>query len=268
MCLHAQTTVETIRPVTSSYTFSTGSASIADTYLSPLIYHGWNLGLAYSRMQAMAFNPDNWVMRLRISGEASRATNFVGNGKMWRGDINASWAMMRRWRQLPAGITAGIGGYTSLSGGAIYNPRNGNNPAAAKAAFNIGLSAYATRIFNIGHRRILARIECDTPLLGAFFSQQYGELYYEIWLGDRSGLVHCAWPGNFRSFNGTLSADIELGSTWLRLGYRSYIHSTHVCDITTRVITNSFIIGISSEWLSLKHAKALKPQTRVISAIY
>ncbi len=256
-----------IRPVTSAYTFAYGSSEVADTYLSPIIYSGWNLALAYERMQAMAFNPADWVMRLKISADASRGTNYVRNGAMWRGDLAASWAMMHRWK-IPAGITAGIGPSISVSSGAIYNPRNGNNPAAAKAAITADVSAYATRMFRLAGTRILARLETSTPLIGAFFSQQYGELYYEIWLGNHSGLVHCAWPGSYRRFDTSLTADIELGSTWLRVGYRNYFHSSKVCDITTRAISNSFVIGISGEWFSIRNNSGISPRTRVISALY
>lgn len=258
---------DVIRPAATAYTFSAGSATLADTYLTPLTYSGWNLGLAYERMQAMAFNPDRWVSRLKISVDASHATNYVGNGTMWRGDLAASWGMMRRW-DVPRGVTVGVGPAAIFSAGAIYNPRNGNNPAAAKASLAIGASAYATRMFRVAGTRMLLRLETTAPLLGAFFSQQYGELYYEIWLGNRSGLVHCAWPGDYRQLDTSLTADIEIGSSWLRLGYRNYFHSSRVCDITTRVITNSFVIGVSGEWISLGKARRISDRTRVISALY
>lgn len=175
--------------------------------------------------------------------------------------------MMRRWN-LPSRFTIGVGPAALISAGAIYNPRNGNNPAAAKAAVAVGANAYATRMFRIHGTRVLARLNTSVPLLGAFFSQQYGELYYEIWLGNRSGLVHCAWPGDYRQFDTSLTADIEIGSSWLRIGYRNFFHSSRVCDITTRVISNSFIVGISGEWLSLRKASRISPTTRIISALY
>ena len=265
--IHAEAQDDIIRPAATAYTISAGHAHTADTYLTPLTYSGWNIGLAFERMQAMKLNPGQLVSKLKISLDASRATNYAGNGTMWRGDLSASWAMMRRW-QIPSRFTVGVGPAALFSGGALYNPRNGNNPAAAKASLAIGVSAYGTRMFRIAGTRVLARLETTAPMIGAFFSQQYGELYYEIWLGNRSGLVHCAWPGSYRQFDTSLTADIGLGSSWLRIGYRNYFHSSRVCDITTRVITNSFILGISGEWLSISAASRISPRTRVISAIY
>lgn len=259
--------LQLLRPAASAVTLSVGNSGIVDTYLSPLTYSGWNISLAYERMQAMKFAPDNWVSRFDISVDASHGSNYVGNGSIWRGSLGASWSMMRRWN-LPSRFTVGVGPAALISAGAIYNPRNGNNPAAAKAAVAVGATAYATRMFRIQGTRVLARLNTTTPLLGAFFSQQYGELYYEIWLGNRSGLVHCAWPGDYRQFDTTLTADIEIGSSWLRIGYRNFFHSSRVCDITTRVISNSFIIGISGEWLSLRKASRISPSTRIISALY
>lgn len=259
--------LQLLRPATSAVTLSVGSSEIIDTYLSPLTYTGWNLSLAYERMQAMKFAPDNWVSRFDISVDASHGSNYVGNGSMWRGSFATSWSMMRRWH-LPSTYKIGIGPAALLSAGAIYNPRNGNNPAAAKAAVAVGATAYATRMLHIHGIRVLARLSTTAPLLGAFFSQQYGELYYEIWLGNRSGLVHCAWPGNYRQLDTTLTADIEIGSSWLRVGYRNLFHSSRTCDITTRVITNSLIVGISGEWISLRKASRISPTTRIISALY
>ena len=52
------------RPVLSSYTVEAGSAHLVETYLSPLKYSGWGTALGYERMQAMRFDPENWVMNL------------------------------------------------------------------------------------------------------------------------------------------------------------------------------------------------------------
>lgn len=55
-------TVATLRPVLAAYTFEVGSGHLADTYLTPLKYSGWHMGLDYTRYQAMGFDPDGWTM--------------------------------------------------------------------------------------------------------------------------------------------------------------------------------------------------------------
>ena len=89
------------------------------------------------------------------------------------------------------------------------------------------------------------------PLTGMFFSPQYGELYYEIYLGNRSGLVRAAWPGNFLRLDNLLSADLHFGATTLRLGYRLDYSSSKASHIVTRRLSHCAVVGITCEWISL-----------------
>ena len=68
----AQEEPATLRPVTSSYTYEIGGATLANTYLTPLKYKGWDMALNYERMQAMKFNPEKWVMRLTAGIDLNR----------------------------------------------------------------------------------------------------------------------------------------------------------------------------------------------------
>lgn len=256
-----------LRPVTSSYELSFGGAELADTYLTPLIYRGESFSFLYDRMQAMKFSPEKWVMELMIGLEGSRTKNPAGNSTMWEAGLSASWSMMRRWH-LDDKWTIGVGGFTGLDVGALYLKRNGNNPASAKASWTVGVKSYLTFKFGMGKVPVLLRWSGSMPLGGIFFSPDYGELYYEIWLGNHSGLVHGAWPGDYLRIDNTVSMDFGFGSTWLRVGYRSHILSTKVNDITSRMVTNSFVLGISGEWISVRPNKPIGNVARVISALY
>ncbi|MCD8393764.1 MAG: DUF3316 domain-containing protein [Bacteroidales bacterium] len=242
--------IEPARPVTASYMLEAGSAHLADTYLTPLKYSGWKLGLAYERFQAMKFNPEGWVMRYWGELEVDHTENPARNATMWLADLNLSWAMMHRWR-LDHEVSLYLGGLTGVNLGALYNDRNGNNPVAVKAAWTVDLTAMATWKYRLGRLPILLRYQATMPLTGVFFSPDYGELYYEIYLGDHNGLAHAAWPGNYFSLDNLLTADLQLGGTWLRLGYHCLWHSSRVNHITSRHITHAFTIGITGEFLSL-----------------
>lgn len=256
-----------LRPVTSAYTVEWGGASIANTYLTPLKYSGWNLGLNYERMQAMKQNPDRMVMRLNAGLKFDRTENPVGNAEMWHIRGTFAWGMMYR-RNLPGNITVGAGGSLGLNLGALYAPRNGNNPVAAEASFTFNATAYATWRTKFGRIPLTLRYQPTLPLTGAFFSPAYGELFYEIYLGNDKGLVHFAWPGNYFSLDNLLTADLHLGATCLRVGYHGEILSTKVNHITTRMITNSIVVGVSGEWLSYNPYKGLSRQARIVSALY
>ena len=257
-----------LRPVLSAYTVEAGSAHIVDTYLSPLHYSGKGFALNYERLQAMKFDPERWIMRLngRIGFEYTE--NIVRNASIWDLDIEFRWGMMRRIK-LDKGWEIGFGGSTNINGAIFYNGRNSNNPVAAQAAWNINLSAQAAFHTSLLRKDVTLRYLVESPLTGIFFSPEYDELYYEIWLGNHKGLVHGAWPGNYFRLDNLLTADIRLGNTILRLGYSCRILSSKANDIVTRRTTHTAVIGIASEWISLGSSgtKGLD-KARVISALY
>lgn len=259
--------VTVIRPVTSSYTLTTGTSHLADTYLSPIKYSGWHIGLNYERMQAMRFSPQNWVMQMRFGLQADRTKNIAGNSTMWYWGLDFSWGMMHRWR-LPHNITIAGGGSASLDLGCLYLNRNSNNPASAKAAVTINATGYASWNFNIHRLPVTLRYQPTLPVVGAFFAPDYGELYYEIYLGNHSGLAHCAWWGNYFRLDNLLTADIHLGATSIRVGYSGSIFSSKANDVVTHRFTHAAVIGISGEWISLNPRKPISKDARIISATY
>lgn len=256
-----------LRPVTSAYTVEFGSSHICDTYLTPLHYRGWHTAINFQRFQAMRFNPSDWIMRLNAGLRLERAQNPTHNATMWDIGLHASWAMMRRWK-LPQSVTLAVGGSTSIDGGACYLNRNGNNPVTAKAAWTVNLSAMATYSMKLGRLPVTFSWQPDLPVAGIFFSPDYGELYYEIYLGDHSNLVHAAWWGTRFVFDNLVCADLRFGATALRLGYRNHLLSSKVNNIITRLTTHAFVIGISGEWLSLSPSHPANEAYKTISAYY
>lgn len=263
----AQDEPATLRPVTSSYTYEIGEATLANTYLTPLKYKGWDMALNYERMQAMKFNPEKWVMRLTAGIDLNRTDNPAKNATMWRLVADFSWGMTYRFK-LPHNITLAGGGSTSLDLGCVYNARNGNNPVAVEAAWTVNLTGYASWNVNIGRLPVTLRYQPTIPLTGVFFSPDYGELFYEIYLGNHSGLAHCAWWGNYFRMENLVTADLHLGATSLRVGFRNNILSTSINDITTRTITYSAVIGVTTEWISLNPSRKADNNARIISALY
>ena len=263
----AQDEPTTLRPVTSSYTYEIGGATLANTYLTPLKYKGWDMALNYERMQAMKFNPEKWVMRLTAGIDLNRTDNPAKNATMWRLVADFSWGMTYRFK-LPHNITLAGGGSTSLDLGCVYNARNGNNPVAVEAAWTVNLTGYASWNVKIGRLPVTLRYQPTIPLTGVFFSPDYGELFYEIYLGNHSGLAHCAWWGNYFRMENLVTADMHLGGTSLRVGFRNNILSTSINDITTRTITYSAVIGVTTEWISLNPSRKADNNARIISALY
>ena len=260
---------KTLRPVAAAYTLEVGSSHLSDTYLTPLKYGGKSFALGYERMQAMRFSPERWVMQLTGRLELNRALNPAHNATMWDLGLELQWGMMRRWSvDGVSGLQLYAGGATTLDVGALYLSRNGNNPVSAKAAWTVGLTGAAVYHFKISRLPVCLRYQPVLPVTGAFFSPDYGELYYEIYLGNRDNLAHAAWFGNYFRLNNLLTADLRLGSTNLRLGYRGDILSTKENNIVTRRITHTLIIGVSGEWLSLPRSGRISSNAKIISSVY
>ena len=267
---HGQETSEketVIRPVYSEYTLHAGSANHADTYLSPIKYSGWTIGFGYQRRQALKFNPMDWVSQLSFDIDIDRTLNTSKNAIMWYAGLDFSYAMLHRW-QLSDGFSVGIGPSLALNAGCLYLDRNGNNPASAKAAITLNADGYATWKGKILNHPLTLRYQASIPVTGTFFSPDYGQLYYEIYLGNHDGLCQWAWPGNYFRLRHLLTANLRLGSTYLLIGYRGDIFSSKANNLVTRTITHSAVIGISGEWLSFNYAKKISAITKTISATY
>ncbi|MBD5276606.1 MAG: DUF3316 domain-containing protein [Bacteroides sp.] len=257
------------RPVLSAYTMEVGSAHVLNTYLTPLRYSGWSATLNYERMQAMGFDPERWVMQLDFTAKLDGVRNPARNATMWGLEAELSWAMLRRHRiaSCPA-LQLYWGGFTALRGGALLLARNGNNPAQAIGAWTLGAEGAAVVNFNIRRLPVTLRYQARMPLTGIFFSPDYGELYYEIYMGNHSGLVHGAWPGNYFRLDNLATADLRLGNTVLRLGYACDVFSSKASGIVSRNVAHRFVLGVAVEWITIGRSRGIDPHARIISAMY
>lgn len=251
---------EPVRPVMSAWMAEAGTSHLADTYLSPVRYSGLHFGLTYSRRQAMKRTclTQGWDAGVAFD----RAQNPARNASMLGLRIEGSWRILRRWA-LPGGFQLGAGGYAGAEIGALYLGRNGNNPAQAVAAASIGPELSA----QWRHDIFTLRLEASTPLLGAFFCPDYGELYYEIALGNRNGLAHFGWPGNRRRLRSMLSLDIRLGGTSLRLAYKFDATTAKANNIVSRRIEHSAVVGVVCDFITINPRKQFN-DAQIFTAYY
>ena len=256
--------LQTLRPVTSTYSVEYGAASTLDTYLSPLRYQGLTITLNGSWLKAMRQNPQHLIMAFDASIGLESQLSPARNSRLYDFSLDFSWSMMYRWRPIEH-FQVGAGGGVALNIGALYLARNSNNPVSAQASIDIALAGMASYTFKIGKLPIKVSDRLSLPIVGAFFSPDYGETYYEIYLGNHSGLAHCGWWGNHFRIDNLLSADISLGSVALRLGYRMNIKSSFVNNINTRINSHALVVGLTSDWLNVTTPKE---KTISIPAIY
>lgn len=257
-----------LRPVASMFSAQYGHATELDSYISPVKYGGHAVALAYEAQQATGFNPQRWTRQLSIETDYSYTHNPAGNHEAHALMVDARWALMHRWKDvITHNLTLQLGGETQLRGGVLYNAHNSNNVVSARIHWNVGLMGQAIYNTHIKSLPITLRYQASLPVAGAFFSPDYDEAYYEIYLGNRSNLAHFGWWGNRFDIDHMLSADLHLGNTILRVGYRNRINTSWTNDINTRSIAHYLVIGIGGEFLSVSPKKA-RINNNLISSMY
>ena len=255
-----------VRPVLSAYTVDYGWTSLLDTYLTPIRYHGYNIRLGYERLQAMKRAPERLVMQMDAGVSYDHVKNEVGNNTMHSLMADYKWGMMRRWNVTGIPLQLYGGGSVQMHGGIIYNSNNSNNPVSVKIHASLNLTGMAAYNVNVLHTPVTLRYQATMPVAEVFFSPEYDESFYEIYVGNHKNLAHFGWWGNRFDMVNLLTADLHFGGTILRVGYRGRIESSWVSNLNTQIYTNSIVIGLCGEWMNAR--KKMSEQTKVISAMY
>lgn len=242
------------RPVASLIRLETGATNARSTYLSPLRYSGTLWGISGEWSKSFQKNPDHVVMTFEGGADFRTMLNPPETARMLGIDARFLWGMAYRLR-LPHNLQITAGGMFDIDGGVLYLPRNGNNPVTVLASCGLDLDASLSWRFKIGRIPFILSDRVRIPTLGAFFSPQYGETYYEIYLGNHSGLAHCGWWGNNFGVGNMLSLKIDLGRTAMEIGYRYSYRSYYANHIVTRVASNSFVIGVIPGGMGIKNKK-------------
>lgn len=230
-----------------------GYARLSDAYLAPFTTSGTAFSLSYERAQALASRPDRWSRRLRVGLDLDHTHTLttLGSGTIRGASIEAEAGALYRPAALPCGVSLAIGPSLFLTAGADYRPANGNNPVAAHVAATLGATARAAYPLRLGRLPVDLSFTPSLQLIGAFFGPAYGELYYEIYEGSGSRLVHLAWPGSRLAYSHLLAADISLGATALRVGYVLRLSSEEANGLAYNIARHSLVIGITSTFLSV-----------------
>ena len=239
------------RPVTGSYSLETSHTSVKATYLSPLAYKGTQYSLTGSWSKALPFNPENAVMQFDAHADFCNLLNPAQTARMV--GLNAAFSWDMAWRKrLPKNFQLTLGGGFDLTGGAYYLLRNSNNPVQALANVSLMATASLSKFFVIGRLPVLLTDRVKIPSLGVFFCPDYGETYFEIYLGNYSKLAHLGWWGNNFRIDNLFSVTLDFGRTSLQLGYRISAYNQWANNLNVNTITNSFVIGVIPGGIGLK----------------
>lgn len=248
------------RPIKSAYSVAIGYEKAYDDYLSPISYGGTALTLRGLWLKAMPCNPHRLVMQFDGAINAGFLKSAAGTSMY---DLGLRWSWGLKWRSPAGAVQIAGGGRLGLEAGALYATANGNNPVDARASVSLSIDASAAWATHIKGLPVLISNEVSLPSLSAFFSQQYGQSYYEIYLGDHSGLVHAGWWGNHFGISNLLACDFDFGKTALRIGYRFEVGSRWANHINSQRTCHLVEIGIIPGGIGLR-----KKATKTINPLY
>ena len=209
------------RFITRATMYGVGFTNVFDTYLSPQEYKG---------------------VDFRISRESMRMTK-------WNYGLHYNFPITSNFKLL-------AGGLIDLNGGFVYNLRNGNNPAQARAYINLDASGMAIWDLRIKNYLISLRYQVNLPFAGIMFSPNYGQSYYEIFtLGNWNGVINFTSLHNQPSLRQMLTVDFPVGRAKMRLAYLWDAQQSKVNDIKTHTYSHVFMVGFVKELFLIRDKK-------------
>lgn len=235
------------RPVQMNISVGIGSVNLTETYLSPYKYVGVCPAIMGERLRYFRGN-DRLLGMQTLGVDFSQSTYGSEWGSNYGLRVDYAYGVLYNLYREGA-LSVSVGGSTSLLAGVLYNDRNSNNPANAKAAVNLNLTALASYRLVLGSYPLTFRYTLSTPVVGAFFTPEYGQSYYEMFIiGNHSGMIHFASPHNQLAIRNQLSVDLPVGNGAIRVGFLNDAGRTLAHDLISYRMVNSIVLGYTVEF--------------------
>ena len=221
-----------------------GSVNILDTYISQEKYRGEELRfVSYSAFHGTKH--PNVVTQITHEGSLQTASPRSEDADDIAGSYTFSYALRREWNPNHR-LSFQAGAQAELALGFLYNSRNGNNPAQLKCGLNISPSGVVAWQLPLWRKVFLLRYEVSAPLVGAMFSPNYGQSYYEIFSrGNYDHNIVFTTPLNAPSLKQMLTVDIPIRRTILRVGYLGDFRQAEVNSLKYHTYSHLLVIGLT-----------------------
>ena len=258
-----------VRSTSNAVTINLGSTRNLDTYLSPIRYQGAHIAIAYEHLRDTRFRPQTWVNQIKTTFSYDNIDNLVGNNTMHFLLVDIDWSMQHRWRNVGVeNLDIFLGPGLAFQGGINYNPRNSNNVCSPQVYLNVGATAMAAYRFKVGKLPVTARYQPSIPVVGCYYLPDYDQSFYEIYLGNYRDAVNFGWWANRFDMDNFICADLHLGASALRIGYRNSFTTIWKNNISVNRCVHSFVLGVSWETIRFNPRKGYNEKARIISALY
>lgn len=252
---HAQAQEDSLctnRYVMRSTLYGAGYTNILDTYLSPMEYTGTEIRILRESMRMTELMDGNVSRQTMFQANVSMTENKAGTGSEFSFLANWNFAWHYQFR-INERLKLLAGPNIDLNAGMIYNFRNSNNPAQAKAYVNLGASGMAIYRFQLKDHPFILRYQLNIPLLGIMFSPEYGQPYYEMSISHDWGKNICFTSlHNQPALRQFLTLDVPIRSTNLRLGYICDIQQANVNHLKSHTWSHALMIGMVKNFYLLK----------------
>jgi hypothetical protein len=223
--------------------YGVGYANVYDTYLSPQEYKGVDFKVMRETMRMTNLANGRISLQNLFQADINYTHNRADNNDEFGGTANLNYGLHYHL-PVTGNFRVLVGGLADMNLGFIYNMRNGNNPASARAYVNVDASAMAIWHTHIKRYPLTLRYQVNLPLMGVMFSPHYGQSYYEIFtLGNSSGVVRFTSLHNQPSLRHLFSVDLPVKSAKLRVSYVGDMQQSNVNDIRTHIYSHAFLIG-------------------------
>ncbi len=246
------TSRERVRPVNQSTLMGIGKVFLDDSYLSPLTYDGVAISLIHDRVNKFPLFEGDMLLQNQFRIQTGVTKNPTSSASEYWGSIyytlNGLYLLFK-----PNNFRLYAGGGPEVALGGIYNVRNSNNPGSLKSSFNLNLSS----MMMYNWKSLTFRWQVSTPFAGLFFSPEYGHSYYEIFtLGNNKGTIHFGSFHNQLALRNYFTVDIPVSNVTFRTGYLWDYYMTDVNQLTTRINSHQFVIGLAFESLNFGGKKS------------
>ncbi|MBQ0073263.1 MAG: DUF3316 domain-containing protein [Prevotella sp.] len=226
------------------YSLSIGGVNVLDTYLSPEKYSGVEYRLNAESIRDSKKRALTYLMTNEIA--FAHTKNRAGNATTLTGHYNFTYGVLYRWHCLDNKLTLRAGGMTEANIGFTYNQRNtSNNPAQGYASVSIGPEVTAHYRFTLWNKNMRVGYTMRMPWLGAMFSPNYGQSYYEIF--NRGNYDHNVVFTSLQTFQmrQQLTLDVPVSKkVEIRVGYVSDIRQATPNNLKQHQWYNGGMIGI------------------------
>lgn len=251
------------RYVTRATMYGVGHTNVFDTYLSPQEYRGIDFRISRETIRMTKLLDGNVSVQSFFQANLGYAHNRTDNNNTFSGLVNWNYGLHYQFH-LTNNFKILAGALGDINAGFVYNLRNSNNPASARAYINLDASTMAIWHLKIKNYPIVLRYQANLPVIGVMFAPEKGQSYYEIFtLGNSSGVVQFTSLHNQPSLRQFFSIDLPIRYSKLRLSYIADLQQSHVNEIKTHTYSHVFMVGFVKDMYLIRNKKGTPLPTAI-----